>query len=73
VARSVLTNIVGATVDKLGEQVAFVAGPGHDPLAYRAIETAEILLHLAEIREQLAGSRRELLIAVTQRGATENS
>jgi hypothetical protein len=56
---------VGAAADQLGEQIALAARPGRDPLAYRAIETAEVLLYLAEIRQQVAGSRRKLLIAVT--------
>ena len=57
---------------QLAEQIALAALPGRDPLAGRAVQAAEILLDLAEVREQVTRSGGELLEPVAERGRAED-
>jgi hypothetical protein len=60
-------------VDELGQQLALAALPGGDPFARRSVQGAEVLLYLAEVRQQLAGGGGELLVALADRGAVQQA
>ena len=63
---------VGAAADQLGEQPALAAIPARDLLARRSVQGPEVLLHLAEVGQQLASGRGELLVPVADRGLVHN-
>lgn len=62
---------VGAAGHELVEQRALAAIPAGDALARRAVEAAEVLLHLTEVGEQLPCRRREQLVPIPHRGLVE--
>ena len=62
-----------AAVDELGQQLALAALPRGDAFARRAVQSAEVLLHLPEVGKQLAGGGGELLVALPDRGAVEQA
>ena len=53
------------------EQFALAAVPAGDLLAQLPVQLPEVLLHLAEVSEQLPGGRGELLVAVADRASVE--
>ena len=53
------------------EQLALAAVPAGDLLPELPVQLAEVLLHLAEVSEQLPGGRGELLVAVAHRALVE--
>ena len=54
------------------QQLALAAVPASDLLAELPVQLAEVLLHLAEVRQQLPRGTRELLVAVAHRGLVEH-
>jgi len=61
-----------AVAEHLVEQLALGAAPPRDGLAHLPVERSELHLHLAEVGEQLAGHRGELLVAVPLGGRVEH-
>ena len=53
------------------QQFALAAVPAGDLLAELAVQLAEVLLHLAEVSQQLPRGRGELLVAVAHRALVE--
>ena len=54
------------------QQLALAAMPAGDLLPELTVELAEVLLHLAEVGEQLPCGARELLVAVAHRGLVKH-
>src|SRR5271165_5204274 len=55
---------IGATTERLVEQGALRSGPAGDLLSERAVESAEVLLYLTEVGEELPCRACKLLIPV---------
>jgi len=55
------------------QQLTLAALPRGDAFAGRAVQGAKVLLHLAEIGQQFAGSGGELLVALADRGAVQQA
>ena len=61
-----------AAADQIGEQLALGSVPGGDLLPGGAVQSAEVLLDLPEVREQFPRRPRQLLVAVADRGRVEH-